>query len=64
MASIDSYYKEIIEEIQRKDDEELRKMMPDIRQNIDGHREYLDRERAGWEDVRGSCGKNQNIKKR
>ena len=39
MASIDSYYNEIIEEIQRQHDEELRKMMPDIRQIIDGHRD-------------------------
>ena len=41
MASNDSYYNEIIEEIQRQQDEEHWKMIRYIRQIIDGHKSIL-----------------------
>ena len=57
MVSVDSYYNEIIEEIQRKHDEQLGKIIQDIAQISDGNREYLDKKREEWEAEGNLCEK-------
>ena len=64
MASVDSYYKELNEGIQRKHKEQLGKMIQDIAQITDGNSEYLDRKREEWEAERKSMRKNQKIERK